>query len=81
MTYSIELTETEKKAMEYIAYDVQDWIDNAVKERARIATEEIIKIAVGKFLENGQSIPGSKEEIVSAAYSNGWVISAKEKEA
>ena len=79
MTYSIELTETENKAMQYAAYDVQEWINNAVKERARIATEEIIKIAVEKFLEAGQSIPGSKDEIVSAAYSNGWIETAKNK--
>lgn len=79
MTYTINLTETENKSMQYIAYDVQEWIDNAVKERARIATDEIVKLAVEKFLEDGQSIPGSKDEIVSAAYSNGWVDTAKNK--
>lgn len=79
MNYKIELTETENKAMQYIAYDVQDWIDNVVKERARIATDEIVKIAVEKFLEAGQSIPGSKDDIVSAAYSNGWIQDAKQK--
>ena len=80
MTYTINLTETENKAMQYIAYDVQDWIDNVVKERARIATDEIVKLAVEKFLEAGQSIPGSKDEIVSAAYSNGWIETAKQKQ-
>lgn len=80
MTYTINLTETQNKAMEYIAYDVQEWIDNVVKERARIATDEIVKLAVEKFLEAGQSIPGSKDEIVSAAYSNGWIETAKQKQ-
>lgn len=80
MTYTINLTETENKAMQYIAYDVQDWIDNVVKERARIAIDEIVKLAVEKFLEAGQSIPGSKDEIVSAAYSNGWIETAKQKQ-
>ena len=73
MNYTITLTETEKLAMEYVAYDPQDWVENAMKERARIAIDEIVKIAVEKFLEQNQSIPGSKEEIVAAAYSNGWV--------
>ena len=77
MNYTIELTETEKLAMEYVAYDPQDWVENAMKERARLATEEIVKIAVDKFLEAGQTIPGSREEIVAAAYENGWIQTAK----
>lgn len=77
MNYTIELTETEKAAMEYVAYDPQEWIENATKERARLATEEIVKIAVDKFLEAGQTIPGSREEIVAAAYTNNWIQTAK----
>jgi hypothetical protein len=77
MNYTITLTDTEKAAMEYVAYDPQDWVENAMKERARIAIDEIVKLAVEKFLEAGQTIPGSKEEIVAAAYSNNWVQTAK----
>jgi len=77
MNYTIELTETEKLALEYVAYDPQEWIENATKERARIATEVIVKLAVDKFLEAGQTIPGSREEIVAAAYNNGWIQTAK----
>ena len=77
MNYTITLTETEKLAMEYIAYDPQDWVENAMKERARLAIDEIVKIAVEKFLEAGQTIPGSREEIVAAAYENGWIQTAK----
>jgi hypothetical protein len=79
MNYTITLTETEKLAMEYIAYDPQTWVENAFKERARIATEEIVALAVQKFLAANQTIPGSREEIVAAAYSNGWVQTAKYK--
>lgn len=77
MNYTITLTETEKLAMEYIAYDPQEWVENSMKERARIAIDEIVKIAVEKFLEANQTIPGSKAEIVAAAYSNGWIQTAK----
>ena len=77
MNYTITLTETEKLAMEYIAYDPQTWVENAFKERARIATEEIIALAVQKFLAANQTIPGSREEIVAAAYTNGWIQTAK----
>ena len=79
MEYTITLTNTEKSAMEYIAYDPQEWIENAAKERSRIAIEEIVKLAVDKFLEAGQPIPGSRDEIVAAAYSNGWIQTAKYK--
>jgi len=79
MIYSIELTETEKKAMEYIAYNPQEWVENAMKERSRIAINEIVKIAVDKFLEAGQSTPATKEEIVDTAYANGWIKTAKEQ--
>jgi hypothetical protein len=79
MNYTITLTNTEKLAMEYVAYDPQTWVENAFKERARIATEEIIALAVKKFLEVNQTIPGSREEIVAAAYSNGWIQTAKYK--
>ena len=79
MNYTITLTETEKLAMEYIAYDPQTWVENAFKERARIATEEIVALAVQKFLAANQTIPGSREEIVAAAYANNWIQTAKYK--
>lgn len=77
--YVINYTETEDKAMQYAAASVDDWIQNAVHERARIAIDEIVQIAVQKFLDNGQTIPGSREEIVAAAFANGWVITAEER--
>jgi hypothetical protein len=77
MNYTITLTETEKLAMEYVAYDPQTWVENAFKERARLATEDIVKIAVDKFLAANQTIPGSKAEIVAAAYTNNWIQTAK----
>ena len=76
MNYTVTLTETEKKGMDYVALDPQDWVENVMKERARTAVDEIVKIAVEKFLAVGQSIPGSKEEIVAAAFENGWVKTA-----
>ena len=32
MNYTVTLTDTEKLAMEYIAYEPQDWVENAMKE-------------------------------------------------
>jgi len=80
MNYTVTLTDTEKLAMEYIAYEPQEWIENIVKERARIAIDEIVKISINKFLEINESIPGSKDEIVSQAYSRGWINTVKYNE-
>ncbi len=77
--YIVEYTQTEDLAMQYAAADVDDWIQNAAHERARIAIDEIVKIAVEKFLEAGQSIPGSREEIVATAFANGWVKTAAQR--
>lgn len=78
-TYTVTYTETEDMAMQYAAVSVDAWIQNAAHERARIAIDEIVKISVEKFLEAGQSIPGSKEEIVAAAFNNGWVKTAQQQ--
>ena len=45
----------------------QDWIDNAVHERCRIAMEEIVAAEVQRKLAAGEAITGSKDDIVMAA--------------
>jgi len=66
-TYTITLSAAEDKALHVVALDAQDWIDNAVKERCRIAMEEIIAAEVQRLLGEGKSITGSKDDIVMAA--------------
>ena len=44
MDYTITLTDTEQKAMEYCAADVDGWISNAAHNRARIAIDEIVSL-------------------------------------
>ena len=72
-TYNVTLTDAENQALSYAAVDPEEWISNAVKQRARIAVDEIVKIAVDKFLEANETIPGSKDEIVAEAFLRGWV--------
>ena len=80
-TYTVTYTETEDMAMHYVAVSADEWIQNATHERARLAIDEIVKLAVEKYLEAGQSIPGSKDEIVAAAFANGWIKSAEDRNA
>ena len=44
MDYTITLTDTEQKSMEFIAVDVNEWITNAAKVRASKAKDQIIAI-------------------------------------
>jgi hypothetical protein len=66
-TYTITLTDAEDKALGVVAQSQQDWIDNAVKNRCRIAIEEIVAAEVQRKLAAGEPITGSKEDIVMAA--------------
>jgi hypothetical protein len=66
-TYTITLSAAEDKALGVVALSQTDWIQNAVKERCRIAIEEIVAAEVQRKLTAGESITGSKDDIVMAA--------------
>ena len=66
-TYTVTLSDAEDKALGSVALSQQDWIDNAVHERCRIAIEEIVNSEVQRKLAAGEAITGSKEDIVMAA--------------
>lgn len=66
-SYTVTLTAAEDKALGYVAFSQQDWIDNAVHERCRIAIEEIVAAEVQRKLAANETISGSKEDIVVAA--------------
>jgi hypothetical protein len=76
-TYTITLSDAEDKALKSVAVSAQDWIDNAVHERCRIAIEEIVAAEVQRKLAANEPITGSKDDIVMAAN----VESAAERQA
>lgn len=65
--YTITLSDAENKALGYVAASQQDWINNAAHERCRIAIEEIVAAEVQRKLAAGESITGTKDDIVLAA--------------
>lgn len=67
MKYTITLTEAQQKALEYVAYDPKDWIENAVYNRCRLAIEEIVLEEVERITSQGGELSGTKEDIVLAA--------------
>ena len=67
VNYTVTLSDAENKALGFVAFSQQEWIDNAVHERCRIAIEEIVNAEVQRKLAVGETISGSKEDIVNAA--------------
>ena len=68
-TYTVTLTDAEDKALRVVALDPQDWIDNAVHNRCRIAMDEIYTAEVARMVADPgiTSIPADKEAVVLSA--------------
>ena len=67
--YTIELTESDDKAMKYITHDVQEWIENAVTNRARKAKDKIYEMEVSRMNADSSitSIPADVDQVVMDA--------------
>ena len=79
--YTTELTDTEDKAMSYCCMSTQDWADNALKNRARQAKDEIIALNIKHCNANSITIATGEDAQVTQAYTLGVVKSAADVEA
>ena len=73
----VTVTDTQVKCLEYAAYSVQDWCDNAIHERARIAQEEIIAKLVEHCNANSIALAVGTDKQVAQAYELKVVDTAK----
>ena len=78
-SYTITLTDTETKSLEYVAISNQDWLDNAAKNRARIAKDDIISLNTAHCNKNGVSIAVGEDAQVAQAYALGVVKTAEDR--
>lgn len=78
---TITLTDTQYKGLEYAALSPQDWANNAVTERCRVANDEIVDITVKHCLDNGIQVPATREAIVAYAFDNDIVKTAAVRQA
>ena len=74
--YTLVLSDAQNKALSHVALSPQDWIENIVYERCRVAIDEIVAQEVERITNNGGTISGTKEDIVMAAP----IISASDQE-
>ena len=81
MDYTITITETEKKSLEYAVADVDEWITNAATNRARIAKEDIITLLIAHCNENNIAMAVGEDAQITQAYTLGVVKTAAQVKA
>lgn len=77
--YTVTLSDMENRALGFAALDQDQWIQNAIHERCRIAIIEIVNTTVAKCMENDIPVPPTKEEILALGFEKKWVMSVKER--
>ena len=77
--YTVKLTDTEDKAMTYACLSTQDWADNALKNRARVAIDKIVSLNMQHCNANGIAIATGEDKQVEQAFTLGVVKTAKQR--
>jgi hypothetical protein len=65
--YTITLSDAENKALGVIANSQEEWINYAIRERCRIAIDEIVAQEVERTTAIGGTLSGTKDEIVMSS--------------
>ena len=71
MDYTITLTDVEKKVMDTVTTDIDDWITNAAQNRARIAKEEILSALILHCNANDITLASGEAAQIDQAYTLG----------
>ena len=71
--YTVELTDTQDKALSVVCKTQQDWIDNAVTVRANAAINDIVAINMAKCNEDGIAIATGVDAQIAQAFDKGYV--------
>jgi len=77
---TVTLSDTEFKCLEYAANTPQDWADNTLKNRAKIAKDEIIAALVDHCNANDVAIATGEDAQVTQAFSLGVVKTAADRQ-
>ena len=73
-SYTVGITTGEYKALQYVMVDQNDWIENAIKNRARIASDEIVNLYTQFKVNKGEAITAvGTTAVIDAAYSEGVI--------
>ncbi len=73
-SYTVGITTGEYKALQYVMVDQKDWIENAITNRARIATDEIVNLYTQFKINKGEAITAvGTTAVIEAAYAEGVI--------
>ena len=73
-SYTVGITTAEFKALESVTINQQEWIENAIQNRARIAIENIQTDYTNFKINKGEAITAvGTTAIIEAAYAEGVV--------
>ena len=77
-SYTITLTDTEVKSLEYSVEEIQDWVENIAKNRARKSKDEIIALNTEHCNANKFAIAVGEDAQIIQAYDLGVVKTGKQ---
>tara|TARA_B100001093_G_scaffold399052_1_gene386479 strand:+ start:1546 stop:1791 length:246 start_codon:yes stop_codon:yes gene_type:complete len=73
-SYTVGITTGEYLALDYVMIDQHEWIENAIKERARVATIEIVNLYSQYKINRGEAITAvGTTNVMQAAYDEGVI--------
>ena len=73
-SYTVGITTGEYKALQSVMVDQKEFISNAIKNRARIASDEIVNIYTQYKINKGEAITAiGTTAVIEAAYAEGVV--------
>ena len=73
-SYTVGITTGEFKALQHVMVDRHDWVTNAIKARAQVATDNIINLYTNHKISKGEAISAiGTTAIIEAAYSEGVI--------
>jgi hypothetical protein len=77
--YTISLTDTQIKALAYVGADPQEWTENAVTNRARKATNEILALLIKHCNANNIAMAVGVDAQVTQAFDLEVVQTAEQR--
>ena len=73
-SYTVGISTGDFKALQYVMTDQKEWIENAIQNRARIASDEIVNLYTSYKIKKGEAITAiGTTAVIEAAYAEGVV--------
>ena len=73
-SYTVGITTGEYKALQYVMVDQNFWVNNALQNRARQASNEILNLYTNYKIKKGEAITAiGTTAVIEAAYAEGVI--------